>query len=463
MPVEAPEQHSLEEIASQQNHYVKHLAEVNKTNEVIATQDIINQNGLLVAREGSRINDHVADRIIQHRLIQPLEEQINLKDLLDSDKLSKAFNALMDKYPDVHQIHSDLNLQKTLNRFVGGNILHLIILQELSVMHERLPGHFEKALFCSWLAVLIATELELPEDLIKVAFIAGLVADIGLLHISPDILNKKGDLDPAERRAIQSHVVIGQLMMKKIAGENSLVARAILEHHERHDGGGYPVGKTDKDLDTMGQIIGIANFIQAIRVNKFEPCGRNLKDILPYLKINQYTQCLEIHNVIISTIQNSRLKPSRVNPLGDMTALVSHLKFNGKKLQSSVVLMKQLMEQSEPYNTQHAFDQLIRIVQPVLLMIRSSGLVNQEIIVWLKTLEDTTDNTNIDDLLEMELMQNELYWQLTRVCKNIKHCMEDADGDVSQEYREYLKKKYGQINGFLSRIAECMQTLNETK
>lgn len=463
MSVATPEQHSLEEVARQQNHYVRHLAEVNKSNVVIATQDIFNQNGLLVASAGSRINDHAADRIIQHRLIQPLEEQVKLKDSLDSDKLHASFKALLEKYPDVYQIHSELNLQKSFNKLVGGDILHPIILQELTVMYHRLPGHFEKALFCCWLAVMISTELGLPDGLIRVTFIAGLIADIGLLHISPDILSKKEGLDPSEWRSIQSHVEIGQLMMKKIAGENSLVARAILEHHERCDGSGYPAGKTERDLDAMGQIIGIADCIQAIRVNKFEQYGRNLKDILPYLKINKYTHCLEIHNVIISTIQKSKLRPSRLNPLGDIPALVSHLKFNGEKLQSSVVLMKQLMEQSEPYSGQHTFDQLIRIIQPVLTMIRSSGLVNQEILAWLKTLEDANDNTHMNDLLELELMQNELYWQLTRVCKNIKHCMDTVNENVSAEYMEYLRKTYGQINGFLSRIAECMQTLNETK
>ena len=76
---------TLEETANQQNHYAENLAEVNKSTDVIATQDIYNENGLLVAAKGTNINHEVSDLIVQQKLVQPLEEQVQLEKALNSN------------------------------------------------------------------------------------------------------------------------------------------------------------------------------------------------------------------------------------------------------------------------------------------------------------------------------------------------------------------------------------------
>ncbi len=455
---------TLEESEKQENHYAAHLAEVNEKNDVVATQDIVNQNKLLVARQGTRINHDTANRIVQHKLLQPLEEQIRLKNILKSSQLREGFENLLEKYPDVMKIHSVNNFHSILYGLVVSNILHPLIQQELTIMRECLPEHYDRTLFCTWLSVFISSELGFPEDLIRAAFVASLAADVGLLHISPDILKKQNNdtMDPAEWRAIQSHVVIGQLLMKKIAGENSVAARAILEHHERCDGSGYPAGKTDEHLDIMGQIICLSNSIYELRIKNFADCGRNMQDTLPYLKINKYTNFEENNDALISAISKAGLEPSHVNPLGDVTSLVSHLQFNGKKFKGSVSLLEQMINKSESSIEAFSVSKLLKVTQPVLTMIKSSGLVDKELLAWLATLQEKNDETKLDDLLEIELMQTVLYFQLKKVCKAIKGCLEE-NADVSPEYIEHLRKTYGQINGFLLRFSECIQVLADAK
>ena len=54
------------------DHYAEHLAAVNRTNAVLSSDDIYNQNGALIVRKGTRISEDVAERILAHRLVKPL-------------------------------------------------------------------------------------------------------------------------------------------------------------------------------------------------------------------------------------------------------------------------------------------------------------------------------------------------------------------------------------------------------
>ena len=334
----------------------------------------------------------------------------------------------------------------TLNRLVTSDILFPILLQELTVMQETLPKEYYKTLFCAWLSGLLAKEMGLKDELIKISFLAGLAHDIGLLHISPDVLHKKGAFTAAEWRAMQSHVVVGQILLKKMDGKNSQAARAVLEHHERCDGSGYPVGRTGEHLEIIGQIVGMADSIQAIRVNQFEKVGRNLRDTMPFLHMNAHGYPMEVYEAMCSILKKTDLGPSGVNPFGSKSSLISTLLDRGEKLKDSAMFLKKIMELKDSIKEGTAYHKVISVAQPVAKMIDASGLIGGEISAWLKNNQTKDEKRDLQQLSEMELMQNELYWQLKRVSKFIKEFL-DKDGDkIEQKHRGTLECISGQID-----------------
>ena len=441
---------TIEETANQQNHYAENLAEVNKSTDVIATQDIYNETGLLVTSQGTHINHEVSNLIVQQKLVQPLEEQIQLEKALNSNGLNEGFKSIIDKYPDLEQVHSALKFQTTIDSLLERVNLHPILLQELTVMQDCFPEHYEKTLFCTWLSTLIGKELGMQEDLLLDVFLGGLAHDIGMLHISPDIIKKKETLTPDEWRAIQCHVVVGQLMLKKIYSKTPGVARAVFEHHERCDGSGYPIGKTNELLDVTGQIIAMADIIQAIRINRFVKCGRNLSNVLPCIKMSPYAHFLKVYNAVCSIIKKSGLKPLCVNPFGDMNSLVIHLLSQGTKLQKAAALLEKVLEQTELIGDGHAYIKIIKAATPVALMSESSGLVKKEVLDWLTDLQNNMDGTALNDLIEMELLQNEFNWQFRNVCKVIRDSIDIEDSNNGAVgHKENLESISRQINQIL--------------
>ena len=401
--------------ASRQDHYVTHLVEVNKSNEVISTEDIVNSKGVLVVRKGSRIDADAAQRVMRHKLLRPLEEQVQIKDCMDGPRIHQHLRDLLEKYPDLKQVHAALRFDAECEYLMQERKLHPVLIQKVTVQYQQQPDMFQKSLFCAWLSALVGREMRFDKEAIHAVFMAGLMHDVGFLHISPEVIHKTGTLTAPEWRAIQSHVVVGHIVLEKTAGIPARVARAVLEHHELCDGTGYPVGKHDTQLDILGQIVGLADSLQAIRVNQFERCGRNLRDALPYLQLNSTTHFYTVYQAISSILKKSGLKPTVHNAFGSISALANHLLNRAASLRDIVAELAGLLELLPTFENKSRGKSLCKVVNSVLTMITSSGLAREELASWLNSLQDLPDETAMPELNEIELMQNEFYWQIKKM------------------------------------------------
>ena len=88
--------------------------------------------------------------------------------------------------------------------------------------------------------------------------------DIGNALIPESILSKDGKLTDAELQIVRTHAEEGYRFAKD---EFNLPMRsylAILQHHERYDGKGYPMGKQGEDISIYGRIVAIADVFDAL-------------------------------------------------------------------------------------------------------------------------------------------------------------------------------------------------------
>lgn len=129
----------------------------------------------------------------------------------------------------------------------------------------------------SLLASLIARSLELPDDMVHNAAMAGILHDIGKSKVPLSILNGEKKLTDEEFEIIKRHPQDGYDMIKDAADIPDEVKEAVLAHHEKWGGGGYPSNLVGKDIPLLGRILAVADIYDAL-VSK-----RTYKDpILPY-------------------------------------------------------------------------------------------------------------------------------------------------------------------------------------
>ena len=88
---------------------------------------------------------------------------------------------------------------------------------------------------------------------------AGLVHDIGKLRIDPAILNKPDKLTDDEYEAIKQHPEFGAELAKPLAAWLGDSVLAVVQHHERWDGGGYPYGLKGHEIALPARIVSVAD------------------------------------------------------------------------------------------------------------------------------------------------------------------------------------------------------------
>jgi hypothetical protein len=84
------------------------------------------------------------------------------------------------------------------------------------------------------------------------------------VHISAEILNKKGKLTDAEWNMIRRHPDLGVEHLKKFENIDPLIFAVTREHHERMDGSGYPRGLTGDQMHPISRICAVVDSFDAM-------------------------------------------------------------------------------------------------------------------------------------------------------------------------------------------------------
>lgn len=113
------------------------------------------------------------------------------------------------------------------------------------------------------LSMAIAQELGFTPDRVEGMEIMGLLHDVGNVAISSSIFNKVGRLTVTESNILKTHPQMGYELLKNIEFPWP-VAQAILQHHERWNGSGYPSGLSGEDIIIEASILAVAEVVEAM-------------------------------------------------------------------------------------------------------------------------------------------------------------------------------------------------------
>jgi HD-GYP domain-containing protein (c-di-GMP phosphodiesterase class II) len=113
------------------------------------------------------------------------------------------------------------------------------------------------------LCVHIGRQLSMSAAELRILARAGLMHDIGKLAIPSDVLSKHSPLDDAEWSLMRTHPEMGLTLLDR-AGQSSREVLAVLYHHERLDGSGYPYGLPAESIPIEARIVAVADTYDAL-------------------------------------------------------------------------------------------------------------------------------------------------------------------------------------------------------
>jgi putative nucleotidyltransferase with HDIG domain len=137
-----------------------------------------------------------------------------------------------------------------------------VLVKAIETRDPYTSGHSQRV---ASLAARIAKTMNLSNRKVELVEMAALLHDVGKIDaVYSEILRKPDSLTNEERDIIQSHVTKGVELLRSLHSVPDEVIAAVLHHHEREDGAGYPQGLRADDISIGGKIIKVCDSMDAM-------------------------------------------------------------------------------------------------------------------------------------------------------------------------------------------------------
>ena len=262
---------------------------------MISANDVYTFNDQLIIQEGTQLTERIITRLkfyaVTEIAIESDEDDI-IPDYVDLTPVifsyDKPYREQVMATPEFKRFHASYtsaleNISESLNDIamgkrspvqdelldVTGSVLkhvrnNLHLFDMLNCMYDSSDIIYTHSLNVALTARALGIWLGLSDADLDVLTCAGLLHDIGKLLVPQEILNKPGSLTPQEYSIVKNHATFGYNLLKDQANLDPRIKRAVLMHHERCDGSGYPVGLHRTAIDDFARILGIADVYDAM-------------------------------------------------------------------------------------------------------------------------------------------------------------------------------------------------------
>jgi len=160
------------------------------------------------------------------------------------------------------------------------------LVQAVEIKDLYTRGHSERV---ARISVMIADELRLSSERVEVLRYAATLHDVGKLGVPTRLLRKTGPLGDHEFQEIKLHPSRGVEVVRDIAFLDEAYS-AILHHHERMDGLGYPSGLRGMRIPPFARIIAVADAFDSMTSTRSYRGARGSDEALTELRANSGTQ-----------------------------------------------------------------------------------------------------------------------------------------------------------------------------
>lgn len=281
--------------------------------EDILAEDIVDESGTVIAKKYTSLNNYILSilhyfgisrvKILcnqtgfefdEHQSYEQMKEEYKeniqgIKEVicslvsennLDMDKINSIVNSACGYLDDTYNIVKVLNEERHYDEYTYTHSINVAIY-----------------------AMLIGKWMKLGQEDIQNLVIAGLLHDVGKIKIPYKVLNKTGKLTDAEFALIRKHPEMGYdiLLEQRAASED--ICQAVLLHHERMDGSGYPYHIKGEEICLYARIVAVADVYDAITTNRVYKNKRTPFEAFEIIRSEEIKNMdLNIVNIFITNI-----------------------------------------------------------------------------------------------------------------------------------------------------------------
>ncbi len=237
--------------------FIRSVTRLAERQEVTAKEDIYTHNGIKLVKRGARLSGRFYERLTAHRLLKPIEASIKVGDAPSTERVVALVQDEARRIPSLQPLLKT-GAVKRLTRLLDGVCIPETLATQLAVMQQERPRLFRHSLLAAAIAVTLGIGEHLAQRELHALALASLLHDIGELYIDPDLLDSGRRLSMDERRHVYAHPITGYLLLREFADLPAGTAEAVLQHHERIDGAGYPRHLAGGSISKIARLLAVA-------------------------------------------------------------------------------------------------------------------------------------------------------------------------------------------------------------
>lgn len=250
---------------------IQHRFEVGES----AAQDYFDSRGALLLGKGQKVTLSVAS-FVNHQKVNSLYCECEFPNSVTNDLYTSTLLLFPQTAPWLQRVYFETDLLRQelfleAIRFIDQLVEHLSLHPGISYDFERLQASdkvtYKHSVNVALLSYIIGKAMNFKGEKLRRLIVSALIHDIGKLDIPDEILNKPGSLTQKEFEMIRTHPAKGVARSSDLLLPESVLS-AILQHHERWDGSGYPQGLTGPEILPSAQIMAVADVFDALITNR---------------------------------------------------------------------------------------------------------------------------------------------------------------------------------------------------
>ena len=244
--------------------FLQAVAELGQEQQVTTSEPIFSAQGIKLLEGGVKVDQGLYDRLVSHRLSRPLDECVDTEPSVDAKVLREGALAAIEHWPFFARMAPAGRTREIVLEAIAAVPLPKAVALHLTLARKTRPALFTHSILMALLCAHLAREGGAALHDVAEAAAAGLLHDMGMLHIDPNLLDADERLSGDRLNPVYVHPLTSSMLIGRFAEYPKQIARAIVEHHERLDGSGYPRGLVGDAISPLGRMLSLAEVVTAM-------------------------------------------------------------------------------------------------------------------------------------------------------------------------------------------------------
>ncbi len=283
---------------SSSQHYLRAITNMAERRSVVANAAIYTDTGIKLVDKGGRISTRLYDQLVQHKLRDPIENHLGVENAVDTQQVMEGAQALLQSDALCLLLVQALGSAGPLLEPLRSLPLPAPVSFKLTLMREQREALFQHSMQMALVSLFLGIRAGLDMRARTCLAAAALLHDVGMLHMDPAWQNSQKKIQGAERKHLVAHPVTAMLLVRDARVYSRSVELAVLEHHERMDGTGYPRALQGSDISPLGRILLLAEVVCAFYA-KFAEFPAQQLSLMLRLNHRKFPADLVVHVVAL--------------------------------------------------------------------------------------------------------------------------------------------------------------------